>query len=536
MRRKQSFFIGVILLAAAGIIVKFLGFAYRIVLTNLPGYGDEGNGIYGAGYQAYLILYAFSATGFTSAISKLVAEKMATGDWRGAHKVFKVSLWLLSITGFILSAVFFVSAEYITNLISNYRVYFTMAALSPTIFFVSIMSAFRGYFQGMQNMTPQAVSQIVEQTAKTVITIALAYLLIPHGAELAAAGATAGTSVGAAIGAAYLWILYSIKRVELWTNIRHFSTKKKSESVFSIIKNLIRISFPISLGAIIMTAANIIDLATVMRLLARAGLDSDNANRLYGILTGKCYVLTNFPVSITMALATSLVPAISWAMARKDIRSASEKVITAIRLTLIICLPSSVGLAILSKPILMMLFPGSSDGAYLLFISSFSIAFIGLTQIISGVLQGLGKPSVPMIGLFAGSAAKLLVNNILMPIPSINIKGAAYGTIVCYIVSTLVCLVGLRLNFRLNLNIQNFIIKPMIAAALMGTVTYCSYHYLFKSMGNVIGAAIISIFLSICVFFMLLMFFGSISTKDLIKLPLGNDITKVLKRTKLLRR
>jgi stage V sporulation protein B len=536
LKKKQSFFIGVILLASAGIIVKFLGFAYRVVLTNLPGYGDEGNGIYGAGYQAYLILYAFSSTGFTSAISKLVAEKMATGDWRGAHKVFKIGLWLLSITGLILSVVFFISAEYIANVISNYRVYFTMIALSPTIFFVSIMSAFRGYFQGMQNMAPQAISQIIEQTAKTIVTIVLAYLLIPHGAELAAAGATAGTTVGAAIGAAYLWILYSIKRGELWANIRNFSTKKKSESVFSIIRNLIIISFPISLGAIIMTAANIIDLATVMRLLAKAGLDSDSANRLYGILTGKCYVLTNFPVSITMALATSLVPAIAWAMARKNIRAASEKVITAIRLTLIICLPSSVGLAILSEPILMMLFPGSSEGAYLLSISALSIVFIGLTQIVSGVLQGLGKPFIPMIGLFAGSAAKLLVNNVLMPMPGINIKGAAYGTIACYLVSTLVCLIGLITNFRLKLNVQNFIIKPMIAAALMGILTYYSYHYLFESTGNIIGATIISIFLSICVFFMLLIFLGSISTKDLSRLPLGNNITKALKRSKLLRR
>jgi stage V sporulation protein B len=527
---------GVILLASAGIIVKFLGFTYRVVLTNLPGYGDEGNGIYGAGYQAYLILYAFCSTGFTSAISKMVAEKMAVGDWRGAHKVFKVGFCLISLTGLLFSSIFFICAEYIANLISNPRAIFTMVALSPTIFFVSVMSAFRGYFQGMQNMTPQAVSQVLEQLAKTIVTIILAYTLIPHGAELAAAGATAGTTIGAATGAVYLSGLYYLRRGELWTNIRKFSSRKKSDSIHSIIKNIIKISLPISFGAVVMTAANMIDLVTVMRLLAKAGLDSDTANRLYGILTGKCYVLTNFPVSVTMALSTSLVPAIAWTMAKNDVRGASEKAIAAIRLTLIICLPSSIGMAILSEPIILMLFPGSSDGAYLLFLSSFNIVFIGLTQTMSGVLQGMGKPIIPMIGLIAGALAKLSVNYILIPLPGINIKGAVLGTLTCYIVSTLICFLGLKLNFRLNLDIRNSIIKPMIAAALMGVNTYYSYHYLHVVIGNNTGATLISISVSAFVFFASLLIFGAISIKDLSRMPFGNNITRLLKKGKVLRR
>ncbi|HHW31409.1 MAG TPA: polysaccharide biosynthesis protein [Clostridiaceae bacterium] len=526
MKRKQSFFMGVILLASAGIIVKLLGFVYRVALTNLPGYGDEGNGIYGAGFQVYLLLYAFCSTGFSSAISKMIAERMAVGNWRAAHKVFKVGFWLLFMTGLVCSTLFFTSAEYIANLISNPRAFFTMAALSPTIFFVSVMSALKGYFQGMQNMAPLAVSQILEQMVKTVVAIFLAYLLIPHGAEIAAAGATAGTTIGAAAGASYLWGLYYIKKRELWTNIRNFSIRKKSESILHIIKNIIKISFPISLGAIVMTAANIIDLATVMRLLEKAGMDNDTANRLYGILTGKCYVLTNFPVSITMALSTSLVPAIAWAVAKKDLKSASEKIIAAVRLTLIICLPSSVGMAILSKPILLMLFPSSSDGAYLLSASASVIVFIGLTQIMSGVLQGLGKPYIPTIGLFAGALVKLSVNYYLMPVPSINIKGAVYGTLACYIVSTLICIIGLIFNFRLNLDTRNSIIKPMIAAALMGIATYYTYFCLYDVTGSNTVAAIISILISACVFFILLFVFGALNKKDLSRISFGNNIAR----------
>lgn len=527
---------GVVLLAAAGIIVKFMGFAYRVVLTNLPGYGDEGNGIYGAGFQIYLILYAFSATGFTSAISKLVAEKMALGDWRGAHKVFKVSFGLLFSIGLLFSALFLVSAEYIVELISNPRTLLTMVALSPTIFFVSIMASFKGYFQGMQNMSPQATSQIFEQLVKTLATIFLAYILMPYGVEMAAAGATAGTTIGAAAGAIYLWILYSIKKGELWANIRNFSVKKKKESTLCIVKNLIKISLPISFGAIIMTAANIIDLSTIMRLLAQAGIDAEDANRLYGILAGKCYVLANFPVSITMALSTSLVPAIAWAMAKKEIKLVHDKIISTIKLTLIICLPSSVGMAILAEPILMMLFPTSSEGAYLLSITAMTVVFTGLTQIFSGMLQGLGNSGIPALGLFLGAVIKLAINYTLIPISNINIKGAAYGTLACYVMATIVTAIGLKLNLRLKLDVQNSIIKPMVATILMGAATHYSYHYLFNTTGSNLIATLSSITISICIFFIALMISGAISVKELSRLPLGNNIIKLLENKRFLRR
>lgn len=535
MSKRQSFLKGVILLAVAGIIVKFFGFIYRVILTNLPGYGDEGNGIYGAGFQVYLVLYALSTTGFPAAIAKLVAEKIAFRDWRGAHKVFKISFWMLFSTGITFSLLFFISSKFIAELISNSRTVYTMIAISPTIFFVSLMAVFRGYFQGMQDMSPQAYSQIVEQLGKTIFTVALAWLLLPYGAEIAAAGATFGTTIGAVIGAAYLWNLYSRRKKELWANIRSYHPRKKEDSIVHIVKNLVKIALPISMGAVILTVANIIDLGTVMAQLKKAGFTSKNANELYGILTGKCYVLTHFPVSITMALSTSLVPAIAGAMAVKNYRAAASKIVGALRLTVLIGLPSSVGMAILAGPILKMLFPASSEGAALLTISSFAIVFVGLTQTLSGILQGLGKAFIPTGALLTGAVAKFIINYTLIPIPSVNIKGAVYGTLACYVIATVINVAALMNNFKLNLNVYNLIIKPVVATIVMGFCTYHTYYWIFDvTRSNSIGT-LGSITVSICVFAIAVILMGGVSKSDISALPFGKNVGNVLNRTGLLR-
>ncbi len=535
MSKKQSFIRGVVLLTVAGIVVKLVGFIYRVILTNMSGYGDEGNGIYGAGYQVYLILYVFSTTGFPAAISKLVAEKSAVKDYSGAHKIFKVSFWLLFSIGISISTLFFISSKYIAVLISNQRTTYTMMALAPTILFVSLMAVFRGYFQGMQDMGPQARSQIIEQVGKTVLTIGLAYLLLPYGVEYSAAGATLGTTIGAAIGFAYLFNLYNKRKRQLWNNINKYKTKKNQEPVFRIIKNIIKLSIPISIGAGILTISNLIDLATIMGQLEKAGFTNIEANELYGILTGKCYVLTHFPVTINVALATSLVPVISSSIALKNFKAASDKICTSLRITTLIAFPATIGIAVLSQPILSMLFPNSNEGAYLLVLSSFTIIFIGLTETLSGVLQGLGKVMVPAFSLLIGAVVKLIINFILVPIPHINIKGAIYGTIICYMVATLFNYYLLKKNLRLNLSIYNFIIKPLAASSIMGISGYYLYKVLFRYLENNSFATLGTILLCVVIYVFIILIIGGVDKKDFVAIPHGQEISELLMKIGLLK-
>ncbi len=498
--KNHSFFKGVVLLSAACIIVKFAGFVYRVILTNLPGYGDEGNGIYGAGFQVYLVFYALSTTGFPAAISRLVAEKRAVGDMHDAHRVFRIAFALLVISGFALSVLFFVFSKSISQLISNEHTLYTMMALSPSIFFVSIMSAYRGYFQGMQDMSPQAFSQIIEQFIKMAATTIFAIILLPYGVEMAAAGATFGTTAGAAAGALFLFVLYNKRKRKLWKVIRYYDKRRKRKSTFSIIKGILKVSIPVSFGALALTSANIIDLYSVVLLLEKAGFSIKNANQLYGILTGKCYVFTNLPVTIVMALATSLIPAISGTFATGNIKAVEEKIKSSIMLTILICLPVSVGLSVLSGPILMMIFPNSIAGGELLALSSIAIVFMGLTQTLSGILQGINKAHVAALGILAGALIKLIINFTLIPLPSINIKGAVFGTIVFYITSTMINIIAVNKKIRLKINVGNLIIKPVIASALTGIWAYCSYGLMAGITGNNMYSVAFSVFTSLPVY------------------------------------
>jgi stage V sporulation protein B len=525
--KNHSFFKGVVLLSAAGIIVKFSGFIYRVILTNLPGYGDEGNGIYGAGFQVYLIFYALSTTGFPAAISRLVAKKRALGNIYDAHRVFKTAFVLLIISGFTLSVLFFIFSKSISHLISNERTLYTMMALSPSIFFVSIMSAYRGYFQGMLDMSPQAFSQIIEQFIKMAATTIFAVVLLPYGVEMAAAGATFGTTVGTAAGALFLFILYNKRKRGLWKEIKYYDRLKIKEPTSSIIKDLLKVSIPVSLGALALTSANIVDLYSVVLLLEKAGFSIKNANQLYGILTGKCYVFTNLPVTIVMALSTSLIPAVSGIFATGNIKAAEEKIKLSIMITILICLPVSFGLSALSKPILTMIFPKSAAGSELLALSSIAIVFMGLTQTLSGILQGINKAYVAAAGILAGALIKLIINFTLIPVPSINIKGAVFGTIACYITSTLINIIALNKNIRLKIIPLNLIIKPVVISALTGIWAYCSYELMTGITDNNMYSVAISVFTSIPIYGLLVILSGCMDIKKIFLYLPGRRIRRM---------
>lgn len=533
--KKQSFMQGVVMLTAAGMLVKVIGFLYRVILTNLPGYGDIGNGIYGAGFQVYLILFTLSTTGFPSAISKMVAERMAVGNWKSAHKVFRVSFYLLFTFGIITSFLFFASSRYIAEFISNPKAVYTMMALSPTIFFVSVMSVFRGYFQGMNDITPQAGSQVVEQVGKTLFTVLLAYVLLPYGVEWAAAGATLGTTIGACIGAFYLWQLYSRRKQDLWKNIRNFHRQGGTETWIAIMKNLFKLSVPISAGAVILTVSSVIDLATVMRSLMNAGFSSDDANRLYGILTGKCYVLTHFPVTINVALATLLVPSIASSIAVRDMKTVSRKISMSLKLTTLIGMPASAGMAVLAGPILMLLFPNNSDGAYFLALSALTIVFVGLTETLAGILQGLGKVVVPAISLFFGAAVKLIINYSTVSIPEVNLKGAIIGTLACYVVSSVIGYIVLIGKFKLKISLSDFIIKPVVASSAMGMFAYYGYDFIMKiTQSNLLSVAA-TIVMSALIYGIFILLLGGVSKKEIELVPFGQNMGKVLVKMKLVR-
>ena len=407
--KKEGFMQGVLTIMFSQILIKLLGLIYTLYLTNRQGYGDTGNGISAGAYQIYALLLTISSIGLPSAISKLVSERTAIGDHKGAHRIFKIAFATFALVGLVGSLLLFFGANVIANkwlLIPESEM--TLVALSPAIFFVTVASVMRGYFNGRQKLSTSAKSQTLEQVFKTLLTIIIVEIvaiLSNVSTEWMAAGANLATTMATFLGFSYLFLYYRSERKEIASEIKN-TVNYKYEGVGKIIRRILFVSIPITLTAIMSSINKNVDSFTVVRNLKNF-LPEDQAISLYGILGGKVDTLTTLPLAINVAFATALVPAISAAKARKDNKAIAEKTSFSLLVSMLIGLPCTVGLVIFAQPILNLLYPNASSGAVILQITSLATIFIILDQTINGALQGYGKLMIPTISLGCRSFSKV---------------------------------------------------------------------------------------------------------------------------------
>ena len=370
--KKESFMQGVLTLIFSQILIKLLGLVYTLYLTNREGFGDKGNGICASGYQIYALLLTISSIGVPSAIAKLVSERTAIGDHKGAHRIFKIAFATFAVIGLIGSLLLFFGAHIMAvNWLQIPEAEMTLVSLSPAIFFVAVASVMRGYFNGRQSLKVGARSQTLEQIFKTLLTIIIVEIvaiLSNVSTEWMAAGANLATTLATFLGFSYLFLYYKLRKKEISAEIKS-SVNYKYERVWTIIKRILIVSIPIALTAIMSSINKNIDSFTVVRSLKQF-LPEDIATAQYGILGGKVDKET-----ITKRTSFSLL------------------------LSMLIGLPCTVGMFIFSGQILNLLFPNASEGTVILQISSLTIIFTILDQTINGALQGYGKLMVPTIAL-----------------------------------------------------------------------------------------------------------------------------------------
>jgi len=527
MTKGNSFLKGAAILGAAGILVKILGAFFRIPLANLI--GPEGMGYYQSAYPVYLLLLVISTSGFPTAIAKIVSEKIAIGDRYGAHRVFRVSFGALFFVGIITSTVLFFGAETYSHLIKNPKAYYSTLAIAPSLFFVTIMSAYRGYFQGLQNMKPTAISQIIEQFGRVVLGLALAYILLDKSVEIAAAGATFGATAGAFFGAILMTFIYFKYREKDITKVEKTHPTEPSKE---IIRKLLIIAIPITIGAAVMPIMQSIDAAIVMRRLQGIGYTEKAANDLFGQLTGLANPLINFPQVLTAALQVSLVPAVSHLVARRDLRLLNDTIQAGIRIALLIGLPAAAGLVILSEPIMVLLYPLQIESAIsasrILSILGFGIIFLSLFQTLTGIIQGLGKPFVPVINLFIGAAIKLVLSYILIGIPELNIRGAAISTVIGYGIAAILNLIFILKYTKTRFSYLNVVIKPLVSVITMGIAVINLYNLLISKLGNT-KTTLIAVITGALVYGVMLVITKTLNEEDYQLIPGGKKISKLLK-------
>lgn len=522
---------GVIVLMFSQVIIKIVGLVYKLYLTNREGFGDKGNAIYSSAFQIYALFLTISSIGVPNSISKLVSSKVAIGDNKGAYRIFKIAFAMFGILGFVGSSILFFGAEYIANVYLQIpEAELTILALSPSVFLVSVESVLKGYFNGRENLSVTANSQSLEQIFKTVLTILIVEQIASISSKntiLMAAGATLATTLATLFSLFYLYKYFIKRKKEVWQEVISSKIHKK-DSVIKIIKSILVVSIPIALSALFSATTKTIDALTVVRILKNV-IGEKEATLTYGILSGKIDTLITLPFSFNIAFATALVPTISAAIAKKELNIAKRRIEFSILVTILIGIPCSICMCIFSSQILDLLFPNASSGSEMLSIASWIIIFVVLTQTINGALQGLGKINVPVIAFGVGSIIKLVFNIALIPI--IGVNGAIISSIMSHMFSFAICFIALRKSIDIDFKISKFIVKPIIASAIMALVSYWSYIRLCSLIQCKL-LLIICLLIGIISYIISIFILKILSQEEIFMIPYGQKTYKKLNKLK----
>jgi len=445
----SGFVKGTLILTIAGFVVKAIGSINWILLSRIL--GGEGIGIYQMAFPIYLLLLQISSAGVPIAISI-------------SKRVFNISFTMLTITGFIASLAMYFGADWLisSGLIAESRAYYSIIALAPAVFFVTWISCFRGYIQGYEMMTPTAVSQIVEQLLRVIVMLGAAAILLPYGLPAAAGGASLGAGVGA-FGAFLVLLYYYYKLPKASSTGESYDGPR--ESAKEILSRLLSLSIPISLASIMLPLTANLDLLIVPRRLLDANFPMNEVTELFGYLTGMAVPLIN--------LATIII---SHAFAKRDHEGIYERTAGSMRLTFMATVPFTVLLYVLAAPTVTLIY-NAPKAELATQITAFSIFFLGVHQVTTGILQGLNKPRIPVINMGISLIIKVILNWTLTAIPWLGIGGAAWATVADIGFAALLNLIYIKKYTGYFLDIS-LLWKNVVSAGVMGVLIFLSYHYL----------------------------------------------------------
>lgn len=523
--KATSFVKGAAILGIAGVVVKILGAFFRIPLGNFI--GSEGMGYYQGAYAFFNLLLVVSTAGIPTAIAKIISERLAVGNEKGATRVLKSALVLMVFIGCFIACLMLFGAPYLSSATGNPGSLYSMWALVPALLFVSIMACFRGYFQGRQMMQPYAMSQVIEQFFRVIGGLALAVALLGTSLQFAAAGATIGASIGSLSGLVAIFWMYR-RFVKRNPHIKTQGSDEK-ESFWTILGQILMIAIPITIGASVVPIISSTDAGIVILRLKDIGISGEHAQSLYGQLSGFAQSIVNLPQVVTAAVQISIVPAIANLRVLKDKQGLSHNIETGLRLAMIIGLPCAVGIALLSEPIIQLLYPLQPDvwvtTGQILGIFGWGIIFLSLYQITTGIIQGLGRPMLPALFLVLGAVWKIILTYVLVGIPELNVLGAALATIFAYGFASLLNVLYILRHKDVSINYQKVFVRPIIDVIGMGITVYGSYA-LFSHLIPGRLATILAIGLGGLVYVILLFATNTITDEDLSIMPGGAKLTR----------
>lgn len=452
----DNFILSAAIISAGGLIAKVIGAIYRIPLTNLL--GSYGMGLYQLVFPPYILILILANFGIPAALSKLLSEQYALYKYDNAQKLFRQARRLLFFTGLAGSLLLFLCSDALARTQNAVEIAAAYKIVSPAILFVCVTGAFRGYFQGNMKMLPVSLSQILEQGVKLAIGLSVARALMPDTVK-AVCGAALALTVSEGLSLIIMFTAYLIDKK------RRPCVCKESQNNF--MRSIFTLALPLVISGIIMQLSQLLDSVMVVNLLKLP-----NATSAYGLWTGPVNSLLGFPVTLSSGIAISALPALTrTAVSGKRLQ---EKYNFAIKLTLVVALPSAIGLMTLSQPIMGLLYNGLpaqeiAVAAKLMVISGLSVVFLSLTQTMFSALQAMGKPYAGVTSLGIGVAVKFAANAIFLPMPAVNIYGAAISETLCYFFAALAAGIYIKTRAKLSLDALNTLIKPVACCSIMLT-------------------------------------------------------------------
>ena len=539
-----SFLVQGSILAVASIISRIIGLIYRIPMTEII--GDIGNDYYGSAFEIYNVMLIISSYSLPLAVSKLVSAQVAKGRKKAAYQIFKRGVLFAIVSGTTVALIVFFGAEFFTaNVIKTPFSIFALRVLAPTLLVVAILGVIRGFFQGLGTMMPSAISQIIEQIVNAIVSIWAAYVLFNYGTKVGkvlgdpdnyaaaygAAGGTLGTGLGALAALGFVVFIFFV----YMTVFKRQMLREKCESRFFRIYNeiLVLTIIPDLLSTTIYNINGIIDNGIFKHIAMLQGYSKKEISTWWGVYAGKYKLLVNVPISIAAALAASSVPSLTAAYAEGNMDQVRRQINAAMRFTMVISFPCTVGLAVLANPIFKMIFPGTAETAgiasQMMWIGAITVVFSAMSTLSNGLLQGINKLLVPVINALISLVAHTILVVVLLLFFRINIYAMVIGDAFFNFMMSALNAYALKRHSKYKQEVVKTFIVPIICSTIMGVVTFVVYHGLYALIKSNVVAVVISMILAVLTYGICMLLLKGLNEEEIRKFPKGDLIVRISK-------
>lgn len=562
--KKQSFLMGAAILTMCLMIVKIIGMLYKVSLSRL--YGPVGAGLLSNAYELYIPLFTLATAGFPIAVSRMVSESMSNGRYKDVKRIKKVAVPFFIVAGVICFLLMILGSFFYVRVIDAPDAFLSIIALAPAIFFGCLVSAYRGYYEGMRNMVPTSVSEIVEAFVKLIVGYSLAYIVYNFGGSMfgitndvdlvkySVAAAIFGITLGSFCSFAYIYLRYRIAGDGITQEMYLTSPKPRSKrETFNI---LLHTAIPIGLGALIMSIAGTVDAALIQKRLIWMTEKDPNAlvNQYPGLIPGNvvsdgtihtylwgCYsyamTIMNLVVTVTQAFGTTALPNVTEAFTKGNREYLKRSIETVMRVTFVFTIPAGLGLTVLADPIISLVY-GTTEGveiaADVLRLMGIAVIVFAAATPMCSMLQAVGRVDMPLKLYAIGMLIKVVSNYIFCGIPQINVQGGSIGTLLCYTFVIIVSVYVLVKETGIMPDFRVVVIKPLVASVLCALSAWLSYRFIHLAIRSNLVCTVFAVVFACVIYVFSLLILRAVTRDDIIMLPKGNKIVTILEKFHLI--